>query len=340
MNKLDEEILETAKISSIAYGNFKENIKRCEKYEENKGFINTFVTNELSIKNPEYKKITLSKKYKIIDYSDNPKTGFQALALIDEDSNYIIAFRGTNDKKDAEADFQIGKNNINPQHEDARNFTQKILNQITKDKDISFDEAKKHLTLTGHSLGGIHTQQIAAQNRIRGFAFNPYGTNRLLSVPKNRCLPSLLVSPCDISQAVAGRFAPISNKIDEKWAKENIFTISYQDKGKINGDILSNFATNISSKHIGTVIPIIGKNVGFLKGHDIDNTIDTIEEYQKISNKCDRSFLQITQDKVNMAKYYDKMTVKYADKKQTIPQYHNNFCNYEDIDNSNGFDMK
>lgn len=195
MTQLDKDIIEFAKISSIAYGRLKENM------ELGKNFTNEFETNKIIINKfgkQEYKKETLNKKYKIIDIANNPKTGFQALALMDESGKYIIAFRGTNDKKDIKVDIQIGKNNINPQHKDAKEFTQKILNQITKDKNIPFYEAKKYLTLVGHSLGGIHTQQIAAVNKIKGFAFNPYGANRLISMPKNPCFPSIGISTCDM----------------------------------------------------------------------------------------------------------------------------------------------
>ena len=270
---------------------------------------------------------------------------------MDESGKYIIAFRGTNDKKDIKADIQIGKNNINPQHKDAKEFTQKILNQITKDKNIPFYEAKKYLTLVGHSLGGIHTQQIATVNKIKGFAFNPYGANRLISMPKNPCFPSIGISTCDMSYALFGKFAPISKKIDEKWVNENIYTISYHDNGKINGDILSNFFTNATSKHIGKVIPIIGKNVDFMQGHEIENLIKTLDEYAKISDNCDINFMQITKNRVNKDKFDKEILIKYADKKQTLPIYQN-FCiskkqdfnsqeiiSIENLDNDSGYKM-
>jgi len=44
--------------------------------------------------------------------------------------------------------------------------------------------SKDNLTLTRHSLGGILTQAVGAVHEIEGVAFNPYGVDRLLSMPE------------------------------------------------------------------------------------------------------------------------------------------------------------
>jgi type I secretion target GGXGXDXXX repeat protein domain protein len=69
----------------------------------------------------------------------------------------------------------------------------------------------------------------------------------------------------------------------EEFAKNNIYNISYQDEGNLNGDFLSNLATGIISKHLGSVIPISGKDVGwFLTGHSIVSLNNAISEYNSI----------------------------------------------------------
>ena len=76
------------------------------------------------------------------------------------------------------------------------------------------------------------------------------------------------------------RYKKYSNIINN-WADKNIYTISYQDEGLINGDILSNLITNLIGSHLGKFILILGKNV-WLDGHGIDVLNNAIKEHKDI----------------------------------------------------------
>ena len=226
--------------------------------------------------------------YRVIDYVDNDDTDMQALLLergeandngdFKGSGNYVLAFRGTESRVDIEVDAIIGLGNINIQYSYALEFTYKALAKLAKDKNCSIEEAKSYLTLTGHSLGGILTQQVGANLHIEGYAYNPYGVDRLLSLPPN--YPG--ISDMFLSIALYKIMKAVGlTKSHANWAYEHISTISFQDEGAINGDILSNWATNISSAHLGKFIPIFGKNVGG-EGHGIANLNHTISEYNNI----------------------------------------------------------
>lgn len=194
-----------------------------------------------------------------------------------ESGNYVVAFRSTGEVWDGVVDLKIGFKNINEQYADALDFTNKALTKISNDKQCSIDEAKSYLTLTGHSLGGILTQQIGTNLGIKGYAYNPYGVDRLLSLPPNPDSKQIFhsIALYEIMKAVG------LTKVHANWAYEHISTISYQDEGAINGDMLSNWATNISSAHLGKFIPIFGKNLG-LDAHFIASLNHAISEYNDI----------------------------------------------------------
>ncbi len=129
-----------------------------------------------------------NKTYKVVNFADTAND-FQALLLQDESGKFVMAFRGT--ERDSTLDWLnnagIGLANINEQYNDAKEFLEKAM----KDYGVTID----NLTLTGHSLGGILTQQVGATYGIKGYAFNPYGTDRLLSLPS-----SLSTRHCRIQQ--------------------------------------------------------------------------------------------------------------------------------------------
>ncbi len=119
-----------------------------------------------------------NQTYKVIDYVSTA-SDFQALLLQDKSGKFVMAFRGTEQHSISDwlNDVSIGFKNINEQYNDAKEFLEKAI----KDYGVTID----NLTLTGHSLGGILTQQVGATYGIKGYAFNPYGTDRLLSLPES-----------------------------------------------------------------------------------------------------------------------------------------------------------
>ena len=226
-----------------------------------------------------------NKTYKVVNFADTAND-FQALLLQDESGKFVMAFRGT--ERDSTLDWLnnagIGLANINEQYNDAKEFLEKAM----KDYGVTID----NLTLTGHSLGGILTQQVGATYGIKGYAFNPYGTDRLLSLPSS--LSTGIASNILLEKVMS---AVGLTKANAQWAYEHIYNISYQDEGAINGDILSNLLTELSSNHLGHFIPIMGKNLELsngmvdtiIKGHGMEALNTAIAEYNEIVKKFDNS---------------------------------------------------
>jgi len=207
--------------------------------------------------------------YKVLNHTpDTTLSGFNALLLQEiGTSNYVIAFRGTeatSSLSDIVTDILAGTYNINLQYDNAIDF----VNEALKIDGIS----ETNLTLTGHSLGGILTQQVGATLGIKGYAYNPWGSNTLAKYSESGTL-NIVARLLEI----VGVYTPTA----ETFAKNNILNISYQDSGIINGDILSNFLTGLTSKHLGDLLPIWGENIG-LSGHLITPLNNAIKHYNEV----------------------------------------------------------
>ena len=199
----------------------------------------------------------VNDKYKIIDISKNSLTGFYAVLFQNTQTDeFTISFRGTNDLFDISSWY----GEKTPQYYDAVKFIADTLGRNNINK--------SNLTFTGHSLGGILTAQLSVEFSVKGYAYNPFGAN-LLGYDDYK------------------KYADII----KKWSDNNIYTISYQDEGILNGDILSNLLTNLAGSHIGNFIPILGKDKGFnaIGGHSITTLNDAIKEYNEIVKKFDNS---------------------------------------------------
>ncbi len=212
--------------------------------------------------------------YKVIDHTPSiTLSGFNAFLLEDTVGNYVIAFRGTEwySISDWVINFQIGVDNYAPQFDDAYNFTLKMI------QDHNIDTS--NLTLTGHSLGGILTQSVGAVLQIPGYAYNPWGSDVLATLEPDNISDQLFQY---LQRAISGSEYPDANLV---FAENNIYNISYQDDGFLNGDGLSNLLNGIISEHLGTFIPIWGANVGPLDGHDIKTLIPAIEHANGILSR-------------------------------------------------------
>ena len=199
----------------------------------------------------------VNDKYKIIDISKDSLTGFYAVLFQNTQTDeFTISFRGTNDLFDISSWY----GEKTPQYYDAVKFVADTLERNNINK--------SNLTFTGHSLGGILTAQLSVEFSVKGYAYNPFGAN-LLGYDDYK------------------KYADII----KKWSDNNIYTISYQDEGILNGDILSNLLTNLAGSHIGNFIPILGKDKGFnaIGGHSITTLNDAIKEYNEIVKKFDNS---------------------------------------------------
>lgn len=230
--------------------------------------------------------------YKVIDHTPADNEGFNALLLKDESTGeYVIAFRGTQETFDIVEDGIIGLNNYSSQFEKAKVW----VNQMIENNNID----KSKLTLTGHSLGGILTQAIGTTYQIKGYAFNGYGVDRLLTMPSLPINTSLALDLIYgiIHTAIYKIFSAFGMEApNAQWAQENILNVQYFDNGLINGDPLSNLATNLTSKHLGDFLPIFGTEKSIGEGHRMPVLNDAIEHYNNILNSfsSDTSFMDLT----------------------------------------------
>ena len=231
------------------------------------GIISDKVYNEVEGKNYFVQGAKLEANnhtYKVLDHTPTQDTGFNALLLQDKDTDkYVIAFRGTAENFDIFDDAVVGLKNYSFEFTQAKAFVSDMLKKHAIDKE--------NLTLTGHSLGGILTQAVGAVDKIEGVAFNPYGVDRLLSMPP---LPAL-GSP--LSDMAGGLVHTAAYKVgtlfgleapQTAWAHEHITNVHYVDEGTLNGDPLSNLATELSSKHLGSSLLIYGEDKG-MDGHSM-----------------------------------------------------------------------
>lgn len=237
--------------------------------------------------------VTDNATYTIIDSADTV-TDMQALLLKNESTGqFVIAFRGTEATAgDIISDILNGVANYNPQVDAARAFVQKALDNP------EYNISTSNLTLTGHSLGGILSQQVGAALHIQGYAFNPYGVDRLLLMMPNSPLVAVLeVALYQIMKAV-GLGDP-----QAAWAKDNILNISFNDFETVNGDILSNIVTELTSGHLGSYLPIYGKDVG-LEGHLMSVLNPAIAHYNAVlSHFTDKNYNLLTAAYVSVGDY-------------------------------------
>ena len=199
------------------------------------------------------------QRYVLLD-TINTRTSLDAFLLKELGGDeYVIAFRGTAESEDIVVDLMIA-GHYNPQYKDAVGFVQKALEKE------GIDEG--NLCLVGHSLGGILTQQVAATLRLKGYAYNPLGANALVKYPATLDIFKAILAIVNASDAM-------------EWAREHILTLSYHDDGLLNGDILSNLATDLTSEHLGQFLPIFGSNKG-IEGHSMSVLNEAIADYNAL----------------------------------------------------------
>ena len=309
MNKVSE-ILDYGLLSEMAYlkledDRFKENNKyigvpigeyrlseqgSLRKKDDVISFLNTQYKNgdnedeENKLTDQEYKQLTdidrsqkrdeimvkLLDKFTIIDFvSDGGLFGsdFQAtLFKSNYEKEYIISFRGTSSVKDIFIDLSLA--NLSMAHNFQLNEATDFITAMIKKYKISDDS----LRFTGHSLGGIIAQYLGSKLKVPSIVFNPLGTSTL----ENGLKVSFLI---ELLEKIG-----IAHSVDKEWINKNILTISYNDIGSLNGDILSNIATKINiSNHIGMKIDIFGIDLSIGGGHSII-TLNNLLELQ--NSRC------------------------------------------------------
>jgi len=127
---------------------------------------------EISDIDPSHQKLMtdLLNEYEIVDFTSDDgalSSDFQGMLLREKETGeYVIAFRGTSSTKDALVDGGMANPILN--HNFQLNEAKDFVNDMKEKYDISND----NLTLTGHSLGGILVQQVAATEHIKGYTYN------------------------------------------------------------------------------------------------------------------------------------------------------------------------
>ncbi len=201
------------------------------------------------------KMIDINERYEILEFMSDSKTDLQIMLLQNKQTGqYVITPRGTSSGNDIKVDTDMSAN-FNPQYQPAIEFTMNVMNKYEIDVE--------NLIFTGHSLGGTTSNMLGLTVGAKAYSYNPFGAYNIYTKNPFKNADSL--------------YSGANANVDLEKAKEHLFIVSYQDNGNVNGDILSNAATDLNgNRHVGTVIKIQGDNVDIGEGHSIITLNKTI----------------------------------------------------------------
>jgi len=123
-------------------------------------------------------------RYRVIDYVDNPRTGYQGTIYQHEASGAVVAaHRGTEFGREAFRDGVIADAGMvftrtNSQAVDAVELTRRAV-EYAERQGREPGRTAPEVTVTGHSLGGTLAQVSAHHFDLRGETFNAYGAASL-----------------------------------------------------------------------------------------------------------------------------------------------------------------
>lgn len=174
--------------------------------------------------------------YKVLEYVDNPRNGYQGTVYQRVDSGEIVvAHRGTefererwNDLLKTDGAMVLGR--INPQAEDAIALT-RWARVYAEREAMQPGGSASEVTVTGHSLGGTLAQITAHHFDLRGETFNAYGAVSLnYRIPEggNRIINH--VTAADLVSSAS----PHYGQVREYAMSQEIGML--QDKGYANND--------------------------------------------------------------------------------------------------------
>jgi hypothetical protein len=120
------------------------------------------------------------EKYTVLEYADNPRTGYQGAIYQRLDTgDIVVAHRGTEPGREplqdialADAGMVLTRSNL--QAPDAIELTRRAL-ELAKIRAPFYGNHIPEVTTTGHSLGGTLAQITAHHFDLRGETFNAYG---------------------------------------------------------------------------------------------------------------------------------------------------------------------
>ncbi|CAN7174914.1 lipase [Pseudoxanthomonas sp. LjRoot143] len=124
------------------------------------------------------------ERYRVVDYVDNPRTGYQGTIYQHEGSGaVVVAHRGTEFGREAFRDGVIADAGMvftrtNSQAGDAVELTRRAV-EYAERLGREPGRTAPEVTVTGHSLGGTLAQVSAHHFDLRGETFNAYGAASL-----------------------------------------------------------------------------------------------------------------------------------------------------------------
>lgn len=124
------------------------------------------------------------ERYRVVDYVDNPRTGYQGTIYQHEGSGaVVVAHRGTEFGREAFRDGVIADAGMvftrtNSQAADAVELTRRAVD-FAERQGREPGRIAPEVTVTGHSLGGTLAQVSAHHFDLRGETFNAYGAASL-----------------------------------------------------------------------------------------------------------------------------------------------------------------
>nr|WP_298152135.1 lipase [uncultured Pseudoxanthomonas sp.] len=124
------------------------------------------------------------ERYRVVDYVDNPRTGYQGTIYQHEASGAVVAaHRGTEFGREAFLDGVVADGGMvfartNRQAADAVELTRRAL-EYAQRQGREPGRTQPEVTVTGHSLGGTLAQVSAHHFDLRGETFNAYGAASL-----------------------------------------------------------------------------------------------------------------------------------------------------------------
>ncbi|MGC1548012.1 MAG: XVIPCD domain-containing protein [Rhodanobacter sp.] len=153
--------------------------------------------------------------YKVIDYINNPITGYRGTAYQRIDTKEVVVTnRGTEPHGDGKyqdiiTDMGMVLTGLNAQMPDARAFATRVKSDVAKSAAL-YHYPVPPITVTGHSLGGAITEILAYEMHWRGVTINGYGAADMgYHVPEGGTQVTNYVRATDVVSAASHHYGKV-----------------------------------------------------------------------------------------------------------------------------------